>query len=766
VSGPEYSTELCRELCRRADDPRLKIRYRPERYEAGDVLELALTTVWPETQGHGRFLIEKFVGGGFAGQVYRCRVLALDIPRDEARLNLRENDICAVKIMIPPTRLARVFRDSIYWLGFQGPFSAQVNRAACRAGLLWQKLVRTVARVEMGDECAVADVFASFYDPVLRSYGEVREWVEGRTWLLEPDARIWRRWKWKTLSLDETDSREYVAKRRFMRRMVAILHELGAPELARQYEWWTMKSQPNVLKRKGTTGPEAGLCAVDFRAGLALLPFLPMSPADVALIVAGLRRGSPVQFDRCDCAKLGIFAIAHRKELPELEAMAGKLKDYDCQYRRSLPDVTHQGWRLLIDKSLRENVRRGLIEGYLTSGYIDECFAATLAASPARFALFYLVGAAPLVGRFIRRLWGHAAFRMHIFTLLGDASYFRIAARASVAACLVRWLHSGRVSDKRARFLMDHPALFWFQRIALGCLPSKIHKVIAEPGWCWGRIEERIRFVVRFWRDPAFREEWLTSLVVRGFEQGMLSEQERDTILRQVGDRFVAVYLKSVAVHFATLPVTQIVSVTVGGLWAGSILLTGGTWASASAAFVGTLALFQFMPISPGSLCRGFYTLFLVIRDKSLREYMVAAPLSFLKYIGYLAFPIQMATTYPALSRLMASEWATSAVRIVPVFGEKGALLEHWVFDLFFNVPCSLGRLAAKRMGEVLTLWMLLGTSVLCSLHWGTDLRWTSRSGINLLLVIAAVFFLPRIVFYPILRRKGSDNDQRTPDNP
>ncbi len=46
------------------------------------------------------------------------------------------------------------------------------------------------------------------------------------------------------------------------------------------------KSQPNCLKRNGTKA-DSGLVAVDFRAGLALLPFLPMSPGDFKLIING-----------------------------------------------------------------------------------------------------------------------------------------------------------------------------------------------------------------------------------------------------------------------------------------------------------------------------------------------------------------------------------------------------------------------------------------------------------------------------------------------
>jgi len=37
--------------------------------------------------------------------------------------------------------------------------------------------------------------------------------------------------------------------RRFMADMVSLMHDMGAAEFARQYEWWTMKSQPNAMKR-------------------------------------------------------------------------------------------------------------------------------------------------------------------------------------------------------------------------------------------------------------------------------------------------------------------------------------------------------------------------------------------------------------------------------------------------------------------------------------------------------------------------------------
>jgi hypothetical protein len=81
-----------------------------------------------------------------------------------------------------------------------------------------------------------------------------------------------------------------------------------------------------------------------------------------------------------------------------------------------------------------------------------------------------------------------------------------------------------------------------------------------------------------------------------------------------------------------------------------------------------------------------------------------------IKYLGYLSFPIQMATKYPVLARLMAGRWAARAVRFVPVFGEHGALLEHAALDLCFNEPVSIRRRIADGAESVarLTLKMAL----------------------------------------------------------
>ncbi|UCE55769.1 MAG: hypothetical protein JSV31_10045, partial [Desulfobacterales bacterium] len=157
-----------------------------ERYEADTELEYDISGVARANTGRVRLLIEKFIGGGFAGQVYRVKILELEA--DDGPIgDLAPGGIFAMKILIPPSGFSRLFRNALYWIGFQGPFQLQVNPEAARSGALWQKFIRRGAKVRFGDETAVVDIHATFVDSRLGSCGELSEWVDGRTWRLEVD---------------------------------------------------------------------------------------------------------------------------------------------------------------------------------------------------------------------------------------------------------------------------------------------------------------------------------------------------------------------------------------------------------------------------------------------------------------------------------------------------------------------------------------------------------------------------------------------------
>lgn len=750
----QYSVETCRRLASISREQNLVIPRRPSRYEKGAILNVAVTGLVPAVTGRAELEIEAFLGGGFAGQVYRCRLLALDTETEASLDGLQVGELYAVKLIIPPSSFARRFRNAVYWLAFQGPFSAQVNYGACRSGLIWQKLVRRGARVAFGRNTAVKDAYATFWDPTLNAFGEITEWVEGRMWLLESDPHPLKRRHWPSVPLTETRSAEYIAKRRFMSDLVALLHEMGAAELARQYEWSTMKSQPNVMKRTdvGEEGPSGGLCAIDFRAGLALLPFLPMSPGDIPLIVKGIvRRHTLVQFDRCDLNRLNRFVERHADAFADLAPLLEELPERDREYRRSLPDLTHHGWRLG-DPELRADVRGGLVEGYEADDVVDPEFARRLRAGGMVFAAFYVLGLFPWVGKRLRRFWGNRRHRRHVVRMIISPAYLLRAIRSRAAWELIDWHRSGRVNETRALYLARHPLRFLMERETLGILPFPfLHRSLTEPAFLVRTFGRLAGFVWLFWRRAEFREEWFLSLLREGEDDGMLSAAERERITEHVRDPFIVKYLKCLAVHFATLPVTQIVSVVAGAAVVAWLLGQGKSWEVAAGAFVAVVALFQILPVSPGSICRGSYVLYLMIRERDVRSYLIAAPLSFVKYIGYLAFPLQMVTRYPALAQFLAGRWATGAVHVIPVFGEKGALLEHWVFDLFFNIPQAVGIWCRPRLKGLLTAWMISGLALCAGLLTWLQPPLTGKLTINLLLATLCVFVLPRVLFLPLL---------------
>jgi hypothetical protein len=694
----QLSQDVIRELEGVVRDSQTLLDYHPCGYTAGTEIDLRLLGVHPPARTDAKVFIEKPVGGGFAGQVYKVRFLRVE-PGDSAPLGIERGPAYAMKIIVPPSRFSRAFRNALFAAGYQGSFPGQSNPAAVQAGALWQKFIRRGAALVFGTQNAVVDVYATFYDPRLRSFGEVSEWVDGRLWRYEIDEAVFARRKrgtrGKASSLPPAGSGEYVAKKRFMAGFVRLLHEMGAPELARQYEWWTCKSQPNVLKRsEAGSSPEKGLTAIDFRAGLVLLPFLPMSPADFKLIVKGILRGDPVQFDRGDTEKLEAFVLKHRDHFEDLLPSLERLKETDRRYRRSLPDITHHHVELLADRPLRRDVAAGVCDAWYYRGLADRESAERLKKSPPRFLLYYLLGFLPFLGKFVRKLLGRKSFARHVASLFQSRDYLGRAARAFRAGTLANWHRRGRLSAEKARGLLHRPLRFFLQWFFLGWMPAGWHRCAADPAYTWGRIKTAVSYPVKLYFNREFREEWLRQQIATGCEEGMLSEEEAERITGSIQDPFIQKYLKCVAVHLCTLPVTQLVSVAVA-LYV--MLHYGQTWKESLLYAAGVLALFQGTPISPGSLTRGVYVWYLVIRERDIKSYWVAALVSFWHYVGYLGFPLQMVTRFPVLAQFLAGRWATQMVHFVPVFGERGALLEHWIFDLFFNVPLTLRKRLFRR---------------------------------------------------------------------
>ncbi|MBN1765503.1 MAG: hypothetical protein JW860_09625 [Sedimentisphaerales bacterium] len=743
----EYSVAVCKQLQEHFQGASLHRPMRIGRYDGGDELTYEVTGVVPDNQATVRVKVNKFVGGGFAGQVYQVRVLEQNAPEGIIK-GLEPGAILAMKILIPPSGFSLMFRNIIYGIGFQGPFQLQVNPAAARAGALWQKFIQRGAKIQFGDERTVRDIYATFVDTTLGSCGELSDWIEGRTWLLEVDDHIellkpWR--QGKTVDTEKLGSPEYRAKYTFMTEFVKLLHEMGAPEFARQYEWSTCKSQPNCLKRYETENePEKGLVAVDFRAGLALLPFLPMSPGDFKLIINGIKRGSLVQFDRGSLTKLEQYMNAHDNDFSDMNGAFEQLKQAEDVYRDSLPDITHNHVRLLYSRKLWSTLFSSAVNGWRVRNIVDESGARNLSRSRLATIVFFIMGLIPFLGKFVRRIWGRADYRKHYSVLFSSWDYFGRALRGRVAEKVTLWYRAGRINQKCALKITQKPTRYYLH-LPLSILPAGLHRLLTDRTFAREKLVYIFVRPIRLYFNADLREQWLRDMVREGRKKHLVTDEDADIILSRIGEPFIQKYLKSLAVHVCTLPVTQVVSVMIAIIY----YLTHREDPNAWKVGLGIIAAFQITPISPGSLCRGLYTLYLVISERNFKDYNIAVFLSFFKYVGYLAFPIQMAYRYPVLARFMASHWATEAVHVVPVFGEKGALLEHEIFSLFYNRPLTIRRRMAQwaryRATQTPRSWHVVPIVIIAVLGFIiNDYWWRHHTGV--LPLISDIWWLSGIL--------------------
>lgn len=745
-----YSGDVVRELKGRFRAASLFRPLRVRCHEPDEVLEYDIRGVWPSRPAHVRLSVERHVGGGFAGQVYRVRVVEIEAPEGPVE-GLEAGRAYALKILVPVSGFGRFIRNLLFGIGFQGPFSPQANSDAARAGALWQKFIRRGARERLGSERAVVDVIATLVDPALGSCGELSEWVDGRLWRYEIDDNLFARLDWKPGRPEEgLGSPEYRKKRTFMKDLVGLMHDMGAHELARQYEWWTMKSQPNALKRlEEDADPERGLVAVDFRAGMTLLPFLPQCPADFKLIARGAARGSLVQFDRGDLRALEAHVSARAAVFADMTGALEELKKADQAYRDSLPDIAHHHIQLITRPRLWTAIHRAWVRGWEirrmagpeAAGRLRKSrFAALLflllgllpVLTPALFLLkfpgrtvgLWLLWLAPLLGPFVRKLWGRRDYRRHTGALLTKAGYLGRAFRGHVAEALIGWHRSGRVSDRRARAIARKPGLYLLN-LPLSALPAGLHRFLTDKAFFKQRLYLMFVKPVLLYFRPAVREKWLRDMVEEGRKNGMLSADEAAHILAQIDEPYIQKYLKSLAVHLATLFLSETVFLTIAAIYVLGHPELGWPQATLRAGLI--IGAFNLLPVSPGSLVRGIYVVGLCVKEKNIKDYRLALPVSFFKIIGYLAFPLQMAYRFPELARFMAGHWATEAVHVVPIFGERGAWLEHAVFDMFYNYPLSLGirirerdeRAArTKPRAWAIPLAVLLGTGLLTLLDF------------------------------------------------
>ncbi|MBW1893838.1 MAG: hypothetical protein JRI91_09115, partial [Deltaproteobacteria bacterium] len=74
----EYSVSICRDLEAKAGQYSLHRPMRIERYEKGTKLKYRIKSVGGRGRGNVSLVIDKFIGSGFAGQLYRVKIIDID----------------------------------------------------------------------------------------------------------------------------------------------------------------------------------------------------------------------------------------------------------------------------------------------------------------------------------------------------------------------------------------------------------------------------------------------------------------------------------------------------------------------------------------------------------------------------------------------------------------------------------------------------------------------------------------------------------------
>ncbi|MBC8378021.1 MAG: hypothetical protein H8E62_02490, partial [Planctomycetes bacterium] len=317
-----------------------------------------------------------------------------------------------------------------------------------------------------------------------------------------------------------------------------------------------------------------------------------------------------------------------------------------------------------------------------------------------------------------------------------------------------KWHHAGRIDADKALRLKDSVPRY-LMHIPFSILPAGLHRFLTDPQI----LKDKLYFLFvrpfKLYFSQQMREQWILDMLNEGKKKHILSDEDAATIESQLHEPYIQKYLITLVLHVLTLPVTQIVSGI--HVWIWNVTHPEVTPTERTAMSLLILGLYQIVPLSPGSFARGLITCSVAIRDRNFKDYNIALFLSFFKYIGYLAFPIQMTYRYPALARFMAAHWATDAVHIVPVFGERGALFEHWIFCIFYNWPLTIRR-RMQRISELrrtipARLWHLplaagVAVGIFAAAHYGyftktgmapvTDNMWYIKPLFCLILLVPA----------------------------
>lgn len=645
-------------------------------YARGEFVEAQVYGIDGQFLGQERFEIGESPGSGFAGQVYAARTLLQ--PWGAGGTNR-----VALKVLRPRSKFKRWFRDLLFWLSFQSSFAPRYQDEALRTGLLWQAIIREAAGIEFGDPQTVVRPLGYYWDERLRSLVEIQEWVDGGPARFssggEPGPQA---------GPCATGKAEMERKRDFMGHLARLCREMGASGISRQFEWYTLVSQPNVLTRRNPSGP-ASFTAVDCRPGLAVPFFLPLSPIHAQRIVHGLRQGRFVLYDEGDLPRLKAYLRSHPElRTEEIERWLRALEDDQRLYREGLPDLWHSFEAVIQDRDRRAALRRTAAARWLRREDISAETAERLERSQGLFIRLLVLRGIPLAGRFLLRLAGNAAYRGHLIGLL-QRSYRQELWDALLIRDLLEWLAVEAITPCHAeRLSMSFPA-YLRHKLLLSWTPAWVQRLATDPAARRRLWQRRVLHPLRLLIHSGYRQSWLAEVLKEQTARGRLTPGEAETLTQQASAPQMMKFTRDVAFTAGLEIVSRLVYL---------LLLIYGL----AADNFWPLGLAALSPIPPSGLLRFGYLLAVSLLDlpqmlgdashRLLRARALGLAFAPWRYLGNLFAPIEIFAYSPLLSLALGEYFCGEIAQRTPVLGGRGSLLDYTLFRLAYALPLKIWR--------------------------------------------------------------------------
>lgn len=551
-----------------------------------------------------------------------------------ARLPNGETIQCVEKVFRPGWLTRTIYRTA-----FQAPFAYQTNRDAILACFYRRRVAAALVGANES-RVRVAKPLYVRWDHTAAAWVLAAEWIDGCGPIPDP--------------LETTAAKErrgdLPSLLSAMRSLESLFLESGLIGTGWQVCPPALVSTANLL----WDGHQ--WVAIDLESGIpaVLVP---------RYLWRGIRSGSFPMFDDIDVDKLRNW-LAHSNHRAQLRSISLD------SLKRDVEQLIHhtERWKLSEPAVFRRQSRAGFggrfrevcIERWHVANEIDDATEQELRAGRRRLTLLWLAGWTPsCIGR---RWLGHSRFRQQFRRFFAERRFRRIVLNHNRWKRTAAWTKTGRIPADRRRPIATHFWLFWLHTCLSRMLPAKLHRWLSDRVVRRQSCERTLLLLTSGRYQTEFARHLASSTINDWRSSRRLSEEEAASLHRQLDGDEIREYLHGFGWHLGLKCLTPfILPMKVGGvvLW----------WETGDARF---LLAWLLLP-----LLRTAVTLWRVFASRRRRvAFGEALIVGALPTVGSLAYPLQMYSTQPLLSRFLLRDAAARLARRLPVYGGKDSRVE------------------------------------------------------------------------------------------